>query len=214
MDDIKKLLDHLDQLPGIIERSKAAGHRVTVFQVLHPLSLEVGIDYKTLLDVFTALENLRFLEVEFGSSEQAVIRIEAAVDQALAQRIAAKRPELLRAMGVYLDENPILVSFKAQRLSYLHERIYRDAEILTDVRPVFDDPGGKILECIISHSLVITHSTAGRQERFHLTLDAEDVLKLRKACDRAIIKAQTLKNTLGRNADWNIHMLRDETDGA
>lgn len=43
-------------------------------------------------------------------------------------------------------------------------------------------------------------------------MDAGDVLKLRRACDRAIVKANTLKNSLA-GPHWAVRLLRDGGDG-
>jgi hypothetical protein len=53
---------------------------------------------------------------------------------------------------------------------------------------------------------VVTFIRRGRPEMVHLAMDAADVLKLRKACDRSVVKAKTLKSELGERA----RVLRDD----
>ena len=213
--DLKTLLKYLDRLPDVIERSKSQPYGITTFQVLHPIATSMGIDYSELYDAFSALENIKLLEVEFRSADEALERIESGISGSFAPELASKRAELVQALAVYTQDNPILLAFKSQRLAYLYQNIYRDAELITDSRPIFNSDGDKVLEFMVSHSLAITYTTgSSRSERIHLTLDAGDVLKLRKACDRAILKAKTLKDALGKSAEWQIHILRDDQDAA
>jgi hypothetical protein len=109
-------------------------------------------------------------------------------------------------MQQYERDNAVSLSYKAQRLTYMRENVYQQAEIITDARPVFDEKGQKIVEYIIAHYLVITYFRHGRVENVHLALDAADVLKLHNVCDRAVIKARALKNELGDRA----RILRDD----
>jgi len=210
----KSLLSNIDRLPDILERSKGNEPGVTLFQILRVVAGSSSIDYDVLAETIYALENLRHLEAEFGTPGEAFSRVIAAVDRDLAKQLEEKKDNILGAVKIYKDDHPIYISYKAQRLAYLHERIYRDAEIITDVRPVFDSTGEKVLEAVISHTLVVNFGTLGRSERSHFAMDAGDVLKLRKACDRAISKAKSLQSAFaGSRLDWKIHILRGEDDG-
>jgi hypothetical protein len=181
-----------------------------VFEVLHPIATDLNLPYADLQDLFNALENLNHLEIEFGSAEDAFIRVMSALQPDLGKRYNDNKDKILKALARYAQDTPIHISAKAQRLAYYHENIYRDSDIITDVRPIFDSAGGNVLEMIISHSLVVTYSSSNRTERIHLEMDAGDVLKLRKACDRAILKANTLKQALGGTGQkWKIQLLRD-----
>jgi hypothetical protein len=204
------LLRYLDRLPEIIEKSRHSEYGITIFQVLRPISREENLPYSDLLDAFTALQNLRFMEDEFGSAEDVLDRIESATTRELSKKIRENRIGIFKALDAYRTDNPISVAFKAQRLAYYYERVLRDIDIITDIRPIFDANGEKVLEIIISHSLVIRQSSSGRTERFHLTMDAADVVELRKACDRAIVKANALKQAFGGpDHDWKVQILRD-----
>jgi hypothetical protein len=210
------LLKYLDKLPDIIRDARSLSYGVTLFQVLNPLSEKLGLPYDELQNVFSALENMRFMEIEFGSVDEVMSRLTSAISPDLAKRIDENRDALVLAINHYREDNPISIAIKAQRLAYYFEHIYRDGEIITDMRPVFDAKGDDILEIIITHSLVVTHSSTGSggNERMHLAMDAGDVLKLRRACDRAIAKANTLKREFGNGRKWQIHLLRDNDNAS
>jgi RIO-like serine/threonine protein kinase len=102
----------------------------------------------------------------------------------------------------------VVIAYKAQKLTYLRENIYQESEIITEVRPVFDQKAGQILEYLVTHSLIATYFRHGRYENIHLAMDMADVLKLRRLCDRAILKAKTLQSDLGDKA----RILRDDDE--
>ncbi len=212
---LEMLLKYVDRLPDILRESKKLEYGITLFQVLEPFSTRIGIPLDDLQDIFYALENLRSLAVEFGSPENVLIRIVSDVKQDVAKRLEENKDRLLQAISEYQADDPLAITFKAQKLTYFHERIYRDAEIITDIRPIFDGAGKNVLEVIISHSLVASITVSGRTERISLAMDAGDVVKLRAACDRAIEKAKSLNSALnGSDLKWKVQILRGQDDGA
>ena len=212
---LEMLLKYIDRLLDILRESKNLEYGITLFQVLEPFSTRIGIPLDDLQDIFYALENLRSLAVEFGSPENVLIRLVSDVKQDVAKRLEENKDRLLQAISEYQPDDPVAITFKAQRLTYFHERIYRDAEIITDIRPIFDGAGKNVLEVIISHSLVASITVSGRTERISLAMDAGDVVKLRAACDRAIEKAKSLNSALnGSDLKWKVQILRGQDDGA
>jgi hypothetical protein len=214
VEQLGKLLKYVSRLPEIIEQSKKLPLGLTAFEILEPFAAQIGISYDELSDIFYALENLRITSEDFGSFSDALDRIAAAVNPDLAKNLEANKAAILDAFEKYDFDNPVSITIKAQKLTYFHERILRDSEVITDVRPVFDSSGRNVLEAVISHVLVVTATTVGRNERLHFAMDAGDVLKLRRACDRAIEKAKTIKSTL-ENSDlkWKIQVLRGQDNG-
>ena len=132
----------------------------------------------------------------------------------LSSDLRSHRAEIEKVSKEFASNNPIAISFKAQKLAYLHERILRDAEIITDLRPVFDDSGKNILEVMVAHTLVVTTTNSGRTERVHFAMDAGDVLQLRKACERAVEKARAIQSTFEKSKlNFAVHVLRGDQDG-
>jgi hypothetical protein len=93
--------------------------------------------------------------------------------------------------------NLLNIVYKTSRLIYEHQHVFYDASIITDIRPVFDDSARTVNQLTISHVLEIEFSEDGRTARkFYVALDAVDVAKLKRACERAEAKTVTLKETL------------------
>jgi hypothetical protein len=90
------------------------------------------------------------------------------------------------------EDNPLLISEKAEALVWSHQNVLFSSRVITDVRPVFDASGTKILEVIVTNSLHVEFTTGrGGQEKLVFAMDATDVAELRRACERAEVKIQT-----------------------
>ena len=78
---------------------------------------------------------------------------------------------------------------KALELKYDYARILREAHIVTDVRPIFDDSGDEIDGAVISHTLRLTISSAEGDSDMSIALDKNDIDSLMAQCVRALKKA-------------------------
>lgn len=86
---------------------------------------------------------------------------------------------------------------KALAILRNNERVFHDARIITEIRPIF----GSTVEAsptaaVILHMLNITYHREGRIKEFHIALDTDDLEALREAIDRAETKANTLRSML------------------
>jgi hypothetical protein len=211
IDDITTLLDVVDKLPVIVESARKQSHESKAVSVIRKVARDVGIDLPRLDKIFNALENLKTLAGEQGGGgDRPLDQIKSGLDPKLAERVEANKGVLSEAINAYSEDNPVSIAYKAQRITFLRDKLFHDAELITDIRPVFDSPGKNILEMIVTHTFVITYYTRRGWETVHIALDAADVISLRKACDRAIIKAKTLKVAL--DTKWKTEIIRDDTD--
>ena len=93
-----------------------------------------------------------------------------------------------------------VIALKAKELQTQAERVFVEARVLTDIRPIF---GEDVLESptgmIIVHTLkIVTHEGTGHKE-FFAALDAEDITALKKTLERAEEKAKSLKGLLDKS---------------
>jgi hypothetical protein len=79
-----------------------------------------------------------------------------------------------------------------------HEKVFSDARILTDVRPIFhDDISEKPKAAVIVHMLrLTTRDIFGSQKAQYFAMDANDIRFMKQLIDRAIKKEDTLKTLL------------------
>lgn len=86
---------------------------------------------------------------------------------------------------------------KASELSQENQRTFHEAQILTDVRPVFrKDPVQTPMGVIVTHQLRIGFHEDDRVVNFFVSLGAEDLQEIREVIDRAEVKAKTVTRTL------------------
>jgi hypothetical protein len=86
---------------------------------------------------------------------------------------------------------------KAYRLQREGERIYCEATILSDIRPVFGSevsatPHG----AVVTHTLKLDYHGGRDHKEFFIVMDGEDLKALRSVIDRAQIKDTTLRNLM------------------
>jgi hypothetical protein len=205
--EIEFLLENLAHARQGIEAAKRLSPGFQVGRLFDTISKEVGLSARDWRRIFTALENLLELKAEFGSTEAAVDRLISLSPPALAEKITQQRAELAAVIEGYDENNPVSTTLKSHRLTYLRETLLHEAEIITDARPIFDATGENILQFVITHSLVMSVWADGRFRRQQISVDNADVLALRKACDRAIIKSRALKQAL--DAKWTTEILQD-----
>ena len=96
-----------------------------------------------------------------------------------------------------IQHGPIRMLQKGAALALEHDRLFLDAQIVTDVRPVFgDDVEEGMAAAVLTHSLRIDFIQAGRNESFYVSLDPLDLKNMHQVVDRAINKSDFLGATL------------------
>lgn len=94
---------------------------------------------------------------------------------------------ILSRSGIVLKTKAVSVATDAQRL-------FSNARILTDLRPVFgEDVSEQALGTVILHSLKIGFAENGRENEFFVTLDSKDLRNLQGHIARALSKEASLK---------------------
>ena len=85
---------------------------------------------------------------------------------------------------------------KIEQLKADHQIIFSDAKILTDLRPVFDEPKEPPIGAILTHALKIIYHESGEHKELYFALDAEGVRTLQKIAERAADKMCSLQALL------------------
>jgi len=210
--DLLRLVEHGEKILSILEETKAQKPSTSAMVFVGLFARHLSISVNEAGRLLGALQNLLSVDQETGDIEKTFEIIAARLTSDAREKWADKKPVIKSILALLAADHPAVISFKAQRLSHSYERIFMEAEILTDVRPVYTIKGDKILEMIIQHKLIITqHDGNDRNGDIHFALDARDVVNLKKACDRAIQKAKVLKDSLG-NLPWVTEILSDDEE--
>lgn len=113
------------------------------------------------------------------------------------QLIRDVKAETLEHRVSSLLEVPVLSlpSVKALDLKGEVERNFCSVRIITDLRPAFgDDPEADPSSMVLLHTLQLGfHDDRGKHREFYISMDAEDISKLKNAVERAEKKEETLR---------------------
>ena len=86
---------------------------------------------------------------------------------------------------------------KVEQLKSDHQAIFYDAKILSDIRPLFDNPDEPPIGAVISHTLkIVFHESGGDHKELYLALDAEDLEVLKKIAKRAESKLASIQSLI------------------
>jgi hypothetical protein len=88
---------------------------------------------------------------------------------------------------------------KASRLQREGERLYCEAMILSDIRPIFgDDIAAGPTSAVLTHTLKLSYHGGEGHRDFFVVLDGEDLTALGEVVDRAKAKDESLRGVLRR----------------
>jgi len=91
-------------------------------------------------------------------------------------------------------EHSIGITGKAQEIMWGHGQNYRDAHVVSQIRPVFYHDATRFTEsAVIIHELRLDLRQGGQDSSFHLTIDSSGILKLRDVLQRALDKEENLR---------------------
>jgi len=103
------------------------------------------------------------------------------------------RDRFKKLLGI---ENISLLS-KAIRLQRDGEKLYCDAKILSDIRPVFhDDATTKPAGAVVTHTLRLGYHERGQHKEFFMVLENIDLANLALTLERAHTKGETLRKMM------------------
>ncbi len=140
------------------------------------------------------------------STEEFVKRLCASIDEDVLPADNRQTAESLLIR--ILNNKGLAVTAKANAVRMKHQRIFTNARILTDIRPIFSDESELPIAATIIHTLQLTYHENREAQTFFVAMDELDVAKLRKVIDRAEAKA----NTLGKLLETaNLTRLTDES---
>lgn len=160
------------------------------------------VGYKDIRESLFAIWNCKRMQSDSESGADTITNLSDTIDRDAPQKWLDRHLEGWRSASASLaacldemtEDHAIFISMKAQMLAYSHQHLLTGAQLVTDVRPVFDTAGKEILETVITHTLSIHYSDSTRDaSTMAFAVDAEDIEHLRKACERALTKGEVLK---------------------
>ena len=164
-----------------------------------------------IVDAITALYSVRLgneqdLDTFIGEVSAAMRRGDAENEKISDEEAATLEIRL----GKLLSVESLTVACKASDLEFGYDRVFENARIFTDIRPVFGGEGTTdVRGAVIVNQLRISCVEGSGVKDFFFALDQDDLAALRKIVERAEAKSKTLAalllqagvNDLGSNKD-------------
>ncbi len=107
-----------------------------------------------------------------------------------------EKVEFEQRLRKLLSVKTVLISSKVERLRLDYPNTLHDAKILSDIRPIFDNPNEPPVGCAIAHTLEIEYHESGEHKEFYVVLDDDDLQKMKRIVQRAETKSASLKTLL------------------
>jgi hypothetical protein len=185
----------LESLVAALEKAQSAGRvkdvtAVVVKQVpnLHRVDVESILRTLYSLCAFVSDEETPLSEhlSELTSAMQASGKPELALSE-------DEKIDFEKRLDRLLSIKTVLISSKVERLRLDYPNTLHDATILSDIRPIFDEPDERPVGCAIAHTLEIEYHESGEHKEFYVVLDNDDLQKMKGIIQRAEAKAASLK---------------------
>lgn len=113
-------------------------------------------------------------------------------DDYVSSEVNSVAPEVFENLQLLLFHPKIDIAAKATDLAFDFANILHTANVITDIRPVFNSEATDINGCVISFTLRIQYAGTSGRQNISIAMDERDVSKLAQACTRALTKAETI----------------------
>lgn len=110
------------------------------------------------------------------------------------KRIANLKEFISQLLGSH-DTLSLSLRARAYNIAIEHESIYLEANVFSDVRVVPSQSSSQLIASIITHSLKLKTRTHGEERSYYITLDRDDLGKLRDILEDALERHSLLENT-------------------
>lgn len=98
-------------------------------------------------------------------------------------------------------------------LCYEYTHLWRDARILTDIRPIFSDDAAKIDGAVVSHTFRLRFEDVQGSHELNIAMDETEILDLAEQCERAWRKAQVARDLMNDVANIPTIIAGEPEDG-
>ena len=185
---------------GLVEALASVQFPTSYTEIVDSVAADVGLHASELVDVVEAAVSLCGYGTQLGQLSETIARRVAVAEQVTDD--PERKPAFEQRVIALLQSRAIRLLSKTLLIGGRHPNVFRKAQILTDVRPMFDldietnpDPEGALL----THTLMITYVTSsGDSDNFYVAMDDMDLANLVRAVKRAVLKSDSLQAGLAR----------------
>ncbi len=186
-----------EQMQQLYDAVKAAHPTLTISAFSRQVASMSKVDEDIVREIIWAVGGLYYVSFATSRSVRDVaqdIRLElesADSDVALHE---GDLDELEKRLMMLLELHASLgVTTKARMLVGRHEPVFLDAQVVSDIRPVFgENPEEPPLAAVVLHRLRISYRDGEQEKDFSVVLETQEIADVRTALNRADLKAKSL----------------------
>jgi hypothetical protein len=218
--DIAQLTDLADRLKDIAKAAELLVSDVPFQDYVQTISRNLNVEVESVASVITAFRGLRRLQQSFDLDPDELIKQlttsleKDAKEQWKSQywdRWTKSGHIVAEVLELLVADHPLVLLWKSELLAGAHENLLGESVILTDIRPVFNQAGDKVVQTVVSHTLLVDYLSGQDRKRIQFTLDAADITDLKDACERAKRKSDAIRASLSQ-LSWPTSVPRDARD--
>lgn len=151
---------------------------------------------KTLISVFSFFETTNKTATQIIQDLVNAILSDEITSDCSDEQISLLETRLTALLAI---NSPFKLSSKAVTLVRDYERIYLDARIINDIRPVISKKHEKTLTgALILHTLKIEYQDINGTQELYIALDTNDIQNLRKKLEEAEDEINTIKKIINQ----------------
>jgi hypothetical protein len=211
------LIEHAKHLPKVSGAAKNFP-LPTIKEVATKVAIELKLEPEDVERLLNTLANILRFQAKMRLDRNELFELftsnlneyaSVGKNKEILKKWESARELIVQSLGEIGPDHPLSLMRKAERLFFRHERILGEANIITDLRPVFDRSGEKIVRFMVTHALFLEYNDAGTHKRLELGVDTGDLALIRSACERAQVKAITLREAM-KDKPWPTTLGLDE----
>lgn len=215
--DVAQLTDLATNLKDIAEAAASLVSDVPFQNYLHAISRRLKVESESVGSAITALRMLRRLQQALDLDvEELIERLTTSLGKDAPSNWRSQYLDrwtvschlVAEVLNLLVADHPLVLLWKSESLAGAHGNLLSESVILTDIRPVFNHAGDKVVQTVVSHVLLIDYLSGQDHKRIELALDATDISELKDACERAKRKSGTIRAALP-NLSWPTSIPRD-----
>lgn len=191
-------------IQSLIEAAKDFEGTLTLDKLVNHIQSKTGIKHsaiKSVIDGLMLLHSISSSEEIEGEEFYAALTeklIEIASDEWKLEFLDSWISNKAAIIELTNRDSEFGIIYKETELSYSYQNVVQDFKIITDIRPVFDKSGKKILKNIISYVLAVGYYDGHKRSVIHLAVDTSDLSRLEGLCARAATKTAAIKSDLSK----------------
>lgn len=156
------------------------------------VSKGAAIDEVEASQIIELLHSVGSVVAESGRNPR--IWIEGLGDAPALEIAGPYRDRFCDRMDALLSSAPMNLLHEYMAMLDGHERLFEDAHLTLDIRPMLPEDPSMRSVALVMHSLHITFCRSGRREDFYVTMGRADLHSLRSLIDRAIAAEDSMES--------------------